>query len=122
MSGRGESLVEVVVALLILAVGALAVAAGIGHAQRARGIAQSTGIALAAAEGWLEAWRAAPAAGSASGVEVVSWGSWNAALEWETASVGPCVESARVTVTTAGASPVRLSSRRQIPGAGSCGA
>ena len=116
MRGRGESLVEVVVALLLLAVGALAVAAGIGHAQRARGIAQSTGIALAAAEGWLEAWRASPAAAT------VSWGSWNAALEWETAPVGPCVESARVTVTTAGVPLVRLSSRRQIPGAGSCDA
>ncbi len=54
MSARGESLVEVVVALLLLSVGALALAGGIGQAQKARRLAASSGLALAAAEAWLE--------------------------------------------------------------------
>ena len=120
MSGRGETLVEVVVALLLLAVGALALAGAIGQAQKARAKAASSGLALAAAEGWLEAWRAGPPRGPASGADSLRWGSWRAALQWETSESG-CLESARVAVAPAGGdSATRLSSRR-LPGGARCG-
>ena len=120
MSGRGETLVEVVVALLLLAVGALALAGAIGQAQKARAKATSSGLALAAAEGWLEAWRAGPPRGLASGADSLRWGSWRATLEWETSESG-CLESARVAVAPArGDSATRLSSRR-IPAGARCG-
>jgi Tfp pilus assembly protein PilV len=119
---RGETLVEVIVALLLLTVGALALAAGIGQAQRARRLAASSGIALASAEAWLETWRVGPPMGSASGGGTVSWGTWRGNLEWETAIPSPCVESARVSVAAANgvATEARLSSGRFAPG-GSCG-
>jgi Tfp pilus assembly protein PilV len=117
VSGRGETLVEVVVALLLLAVGALALAGSIGQAQKARAKAASSGLALAAAEGWLEAWRAGPQRGRASGADFLEWGSWRAVLEWETSDSG-CQESARVAVAPArGDSATRLSSRRILAGA-----
>lgn len=120
MSGRGETLVEVVVALLLLAVGALALAGAIGQAQKARAKAASSGFALAVAEGWLETWRAGPPRGSASGSDSLRWGSWSAALEWRTSPSG-CLESAHVAVTPArGDSATRLSSRR-IPAGARCG-
>jgi Tfp pilus assembly protein PilV len=123
VNGRGETLVEVVVALLLLTVGALALAAGIGQAQRARGLSASSGLALASAEAWLEGWRAGPARGSASGTETVSWGTWNGELKWETGSPSECVESARVRVAAAqgDATEARLSSRRFMAGGGACG-
>lgn len=123
MSARGESLVEVVVALLLLAVGALALAGGIGQAQKARRLAASSGLALAAAEGWLEGWRAGPALGDASGESGVVWGAWRGTLGWETAAHPECVESARVSVAPADveASGASLSSLRVVTGPVGCG-
>ncbi|HYO47064.1 MAG TPA: hypothetical protein VEY33_10305 [Gemmatimonadota bacterium] len=123
MSARGETLVEVIVALLLLTVGALALAAGIGQAQRARRLAASSGLALASAEAWLEAWRAGPARGSAAGRTAFSWGEWRGDLKWETGTQSGCVEWARVSVAAAAgdATEARLSSRRFVAGGGGCG-
>lgn len=122
MSARGETLVEVIVALLLLTVGALALAAGIGQAQRARRLAASSGLALASAEAWLETWRAGPARGNASGGQAISWGEWRGDLEWETGIPSECMESARVSVAAQGeGTEARLSSRRFVAGGGSCG-
>ena len=123
VSVRGESLVEVVVALLLLAVGAIALAGGIGQAQKARRLAGSSGLALAAAEGWLESWRAGPARGDGSGGAAVAWGSWRGTLAWETGAQPDCVESASVTVSPADADApgASLSSLRVVTGPFGCG-
>ena len=123
MSARGESLVEVVVALLLLAVGALALAGGIGQAQKARRLAASSGLALAAAEAWLESWRAGPARGDGSGGGVIAWGAWRGTLAWRTGTLSDCVESASVSVTPAGVgvTPASLSSLRVVTGPVGCG-
>ncbi|HET6361978.1 MAG TPA: hypothetical protein VFH11_07970 [Gemmatimonadota bacterium] len=116
MTARGESLVEVVVALLLLTVGALAVAGGIAQAQKARRLAASSGLALAAAEAWLEHWRAGPARGDGSGASAIAWGAWRGTLAWETGALPECVESARVSVAPAdgGAPAASLSSLRAV--------
>ena len=123
MSGRGETLVEVVVALLLLTVGALALAAGIAEAQRARSASAGSALALAAAEAWLEAWRVGPARGAAAGSEPVVRGTWEGRLEWETDAPSGCLESARVSVVAVRgrAAPVALSSRRFLTAGGGCG-
>jgi Tfp pilus assembly protein PilV len=123
VSERGESLVEVVVALLLLAVGALALAGGIGQAQRARGMVASSGVALAAAEAWLESWRAGPARGDGSGRSAIASGAWRGTLEWETGALPDCVESARVSVLPAdiGAPSASLSSLRVVTDRVGCG-
>ncbi len=123
MTARGESLIEVVVSLLLLAVGALALAGGIGQAQKARRLAASSGLALAAAEAWLENWRAGPARGDGSGESAVVWGPWHGTLSWETGALPDCVESARVSVAPADveASGAALSSLRAVTGPVGCG-
>jgi Tfp pilus assembly protein PilV len=123
VSARGESLVEVVVALLLLAVGALALAGGIGQAQKARRLAASSGLALAAAEDWLERWRAGPAQGAGSGESAIAWGAWRGTLEWETAALGDCVESGSVSVAPVDpeAAAASLSSLRTVTGPVGCG-
>jgi Tfp pilus assembly protein PilV len=121
MSSQGETLVEVVVALLLLTVGALALAGGIGQAQHARHRAASSGLALASAEGWLEVWRAGPPRGVAMGAEAIAWGEWHGVLEWQTGSPSECVESAQVSVTAAaGHADVQLSSLRFLTAGGAC--
>lgn len=119
MNGRGETLVEVVVALLLLTVGALALAAGIGQAQYARRLAASSALALATAEAWLETWRAGPPRGAAAQAGEVSRGAWRGLLEWQTGLASQCVESAWVSVTAADVA-VELSSRRFLTVGGGC--
>jgi Tfp pilus assembly protein PilV len=122
MSSHGETLVEVVVALLLLTVGALALAGGIGQAQQARHRAASSGLALASAEGWLEVWRSGPPRGVAMGAEAITWGEWHGVLEWQTGSPAQCVETAHVLVTApAGRAEVQLSSRRFLVAGEACG-
>jgi Tfp pilus assembly protein PilV len=121
MRSNGETLVEIVVALLLLTVGALALAGGIGQAQHARHRAASSGLALASAEAWLEAWRAGPPRGVASGTEEIVWGQWHGVLEWQTGSPAECVETAQVSVTAAGKAEVQLSSRRFLVAGEACG-
>jgi Tfp pilus assembly protein PilV len=119
VSGRGETLVEVVVALLLLTVGALALAAGIGQAQYARRLAASSALALASAEAWLETWRAGPPRGAATEAGEILRGPWRALLEWQTGSPSQCVESAWVSVTAADVD-VELSSRRFLTAGAAC--
>jgi Tfp pilus assembly protein PilV len=123
VSARGESLVEVVVALLLLTVGALALAGGIGQAHKARRLAASSGLALTAAEAWLERWRAGPERGDGSGEDAISWGAWRGTLAWETGSLPDCVESATVFVgpADADAPAASLSSLRVVNGRVDCG-
>ncbi|HET6360599.1 MAG TPA: prepilin-type N-terminal cleavage/methylation domain-containing protein [Gemmatimonadota bacterium] len=121
MRSRGETLVEIVVALLLLTVGALALAGAIGQAQQARHQAASSGLALASAEAWLEAWRAGPHRGAAAATEAISWGEWRGVMEWQTGLQSECVESAQVSVRAEAGEPgVRLSSRRFLPSGGVC--
>jgi Tfp pilus assembly protein PilV len=123
VSARGETLVEVVVALLLLTVGALALAAGIGEAQRARAAAAASALTLAAAEAWLETWRAGPARGDAAGLEPLILGAWEGRLEWTTGAAAACLETARVEVaaTLGEAARVSLSSRRYVAAGVGCG-
>ena len=121
-SRRGLTLVEVAVALLLLAVGAFALAAGIAGAERSRRQALTRGLALAAAEGWLEAWRAAPWPAETSGVKDVRWGEWRGRIEWRTALRAPCLVEVWVAAGTAGDPPsVVLVSRRFREREASCG-
>lgn len=117
----GVTLLEVAVALLLLAVGALALAAGIGGSERARRAALADALALAAAEGWLEAWRSGPwSAGPARGVEVRTWGSWSGRLEWELTPAGACLAEAAAVAETMGRR-VELRTRRFREGEATCG-
>ena len=122
MSARGETLVEVVVALLLLTVGALALAAGIGVAQRARSAAASSALVLAAAEGWLEAWRVGPARGAGTGAERIDLGSWEGDVAWAIDTPAACLEAAGVSVTAVRGAPARvsLSSRRYVESDTAC--
>lgn len=90
------TLIEVVVALLLLAVGALALAAGIAEGERARREAMLRGLALAAAETWLETWRAAPWPAEGAGAADVEWAAWRGELRWRTTHPAPCLAEARV--------------------------
>jgi Tfp pilus assembly protein PilV len=90
------TLIEVVVALLLLVVGALALAAGIANGESARREAMLRGLALAAAETWLETWREAPWPVEGAGVAEVAWGAWRGQLRWSTTHPTPCLAEARV--------------------------
>lgn len=118
---RGFTLIEVVVALLLLAIGALALAAGITAGERARREALSAGLALAAAEGWLEAWRAAPWPAPGEGEEEIAWGAWRGRVRWRTVRREACLVEARVEAAPAGrSSAVVLVTRRFREGADDC--
>jgi len=117
----GVTLLEVVIALVLLAVGALALAGGIAASERARRSALAGGLALAAAEGWLEAWRASvwgevAAAGSAP----FAHGGWEGRLEWTVTPLGPCLAEASVTATLSGRR-TRLVTRRFREASPDCG-
>lgn len=110
---RGESLVEVVVSTLLLAVGALALVGGLAWGERARGRALEEGLARAAAVSWLESWRASHwEPGSRAGSESPLWGGRAGRLEWAVAPAGACLEQAVVTATPATGAPVTIESRR----------
>lgn len=110
---RGESLVEVVVATLLLAVGALALAGGLAFGERARGRALEESLALAAATSWIEAWRASPWDPVARSGLVEPLADGHAGrLEWATSPLGGCREEASVTVTPPRGGPVALVTRR----------
>jgi prepilin-type N-terminal cleavage/methylation domain-containing protein len=118
---NGITLVEVVVALLLLAVGAMALAAGIGAGEKARREAVSGGLAQAVAEGWLETWRAEPWPALSSGVREVRWGAWRGWLGWQVTSLAPCLIEGRVEAGPVDrAASVVLVSRRFREGASGC--
>lgn len=101
-------------ALFLLAVGALALAAGVMNGTRARTRALGAGLALSAAESWLESWRAGHHEGGAAGSSPVSWGTWSGTVEWSITTPEPCVEEVAVTGRTDDRPdrPVTLASRR----------
>jgi prepilin-type N-terminal cleavage/methylation domain-containing protein len=118
---RGVTLVEVVVALLLLSVGAMALAASVAGGERARRAALTRGLALAAAEGWLESWRGAPWPAEGAGTTTVAWRAWRGELRWRTTRAGPCLAEARVAAGPPGRPPtIVLASRRFREGAAGC--
>jgi prepilin-type N-terminal cleavage/methylation domain-containing protein len=119
---RGLTLIEIMVALLLLTVGALALAAGIASGERARREAVTRGLALAAAETWLETWRGAPWSGDSAGISPVAWAAWRGELRWRTSGVAPCLVEARVAAGREGRAPTAvLVTRRFREGEPGCG-
>ena len=120
---RGVTLIEVVVALLLLTVGALALAAGIASGERGRREAMARGLALAAAETWLETWRGSPWQGDSAGITPVAWAAWRGELRWRTSDPAPCLTEARVAAGREGQPQVAvLVTRRFREGEPGCGA
>lgn len=101
MNRRGATLLEVAVAVLLLAVGAMALAGSIVHALRAREKAVGTALAAVAAEAWIERWRSGPwRAGGETGSTEVAWGARRGRLEWSLVDLGACLQQARVRAVT----------------------
>lgn len=120
--GRGATLLEVMVAVLVLGVGALALAGSIVHALRAREVSVATALAAVAAEGWIERWRShAWRDGEGGGTTEVAWGTRRGRLEWTVEDVGRCLQEARVTAV-AGRDEVvvTVATRRFREGAEGC--
>ena len=123
MNGRGATLLEVVVAVLLLGVGAMALAGSIVHALRAREKAVGTALAAVAAEAWIERWRGGPwRAGPEAGTADVTWGARRGRLEWALSDVGACLQEARVRAVTGRRSEVSVlvETRRHREGAAEC--
>ncbi|MCK5439599.1 MAG: hypothetical protein KAI97_06630 [Gemmatimonadetes bacterium] len=103
----GWTLVEVVVALLLLTVGGLALAGSATHAHAARERALRSALALTAAESWIETWRAGPwVAGPETGAAPAAWGVVIGSVEWTVGRVAPCLSEARVRVVAGIRKPV----------------
>jgi prepilin-type N-terminal cleavage/methylation domain-containing protein len=118
---RGITLIEVVVALLLLTVGAMALAAGIGAGEQARREALARGLAQAAAEGWLETWRAGPWSASETGAREVRWGAWRGWLRWRVTALTPCLVEGQVEAGGVGRpAAVVLITRRFREGTAGC--
>ena len=101
MNGRGATLLEVAVAVLLLGVGAMALAGSIVHALRAREKAVGTALAAVAAEAWIERWRGGPwRAGGESGSTEIAWGARQGRLDWAVVDLGACLQEARVRAVT----------------------
>lgn len=117
-SGYGETLVEVVVAILLLSVGAMALVAGLAYGERVRGRALDDSLALSAAVSWIEAWRVSPPEpASGAGNETPAWGSRSGWLEWSTRPAGSCRQEAVVRARADSGTVVTLASRRFLEGA-----
>ena len=123
MSGSGGwTLVEVVIALMLLTVGGIALAGSATHAYAARERALRSALALSAAESWIETWRAAPwADGGGVGTAPLVWGSITGTVEWSVVGLAPCLSEARVRVvaglrTPATAKLVTRRFRESVPG------
>ena len=122
MTARGATLLEVMVAVLLLGIGALALAGSIVHALRAREVSVATALAAIAAEAWIERWRSqAWREGARSGASEVAWGARRGRLEWSVEELGRCLQEAQVTAT-AGRDQVAVlvATRRFREGAEGC--
>lgn len=112
-NSRGESLAEVVVAVLLVSVGALALVAGLAYGEKMRGRALEDSLALSAAVSWIEAWRVSPPEpASGAGNETRAWGSRSGWLEWSTRPAGSCRQEAVVRAQAGSGTVVTLVSRR----------
>lgn len=123
MTARGETLVEVTISLLLLAVGAMALAAGITRAGIDRRTAREASRVTIAAESWLERWRVgATSAGNDTGTGVEALSDPPGELRWSVERSSACLLEATVAVETEGRGVVaRLVTRRFVDG-GRCGA
>ena len=124
MNRRGATLLEVVVAALLLGVGAMALAGSIVHALRAREKAVGTALAAVAAEAWIERWRGGPwRAGADAGTTDLAWGARRGRLEWALSDLGACLQEARVRAVTGRRSEVAVlvETRRHREGGTECG-
>ncbi|HKY61335.1 MAG TPA: hypothetical protein VJP59_10025 [Gemmatimonadota bacterium] len=123
MNGRGATLLEVAVAVLLLGVGAMALAGSIVHALRAREKAVGTALASLAAEAWIERWRGGPwREGAEAGTAEVAWGARRGRLEWALSDLGACLQGARVRAVTGRRSEVAvlIETRRHREGRADC--
>ncbi|MGH7557948.1 MAG: hypothetical protein ACREMD_09300 [Gemmatimonadota bacterium] len=122
MTRSGASLLEVVVAVLLLGVGALALVGSIAYALRARELSVSTALAAVAAEAWIERWRGQTWQGEGGGSTAVAWGARRGSLEWALEDVGACLQEARVTAVAGRGEGVRVvvATRRFREGAVGC--
>ncbi len=116
-AAAGVTLIEVLVALTLLAVGGLTLAAGLTVSVGTWTRSVASAQALAAAENWIEDWRAAPwdsAAPPRIGADTVDGGARGVARDWSVRSVTPCESEARIEAVplAAGGRSVRLASRR----------
>lgn len=121
-AGRGATLLEVVVAIQLLAIGALALAGSVTHALRARELSISTALAAVAAEAWIERWRGQTWIGDGWGSTGIAWGARRGRLEWTLVEVAACVQEARITAVAGRREAVRVAvvTRRFREGAGGC--
>lgn len=123
MNDRGATLLEVAVAVLLLGVGAMALAGSIVHALRAREKAVGTALAAVAAEAWIERWRGGPwRAGGEAGTTDLAWGARRGRLEWALSDLGSCLQGARVRAVTGrrGEVAVLVETRRHREGGTEC--
>lgn len=116
VTGRGETLVEVMISLLVLAVGAMALAAGITRAAIDRRHAWDAARSAIAAESWLERWRlGATSVGDETGAGDVLLVNPPGRLLWRVERSSSCVLAATVEVVrNADRDTVRLASRRFV--------
>ena len=119
---RGWTLIEVLVALLLLSAGALTLAGGIAQAHRARALAVRESLALIASESWIETWRARPWTGEVEETIAVRWGPISGTVSGISAVVAPCVAEVRVEARVGSIDPAsaRLVTRRFDEGATDC--
>jgi Tfp pilus assembly protein PilV len=123
VNGRGATLLEVAVAVLLLGVGAMALAGSIVHALRAREKAVGTALAAVAAEAWIERWRGGPwEVRAETGTADVAWGARRGRLEWALSDLGACLQEARVRAVTGRRSEVTVlvETRRHREGTVDC--
>ncbi|MGH7544358.1 MAG: type IV pilus modification PilV family protein [Gemmatimonadota bacterium] len=124
MNGRGATLLEVAVAVLLLGVGAMALAGSIVHSLRAREKAVGTALAAVSAEAWIERWRGGPwRSGAETGTAELVWGARRGRLEWSLFDLGACLQEARVRAVTGRRSEVAVlvETRRHREGSPECG-
>lgn len=115
---RGETLAEVVVAILLLSIGAMALVAGLAYGESMRGRALEDSLALSAAASWIEAWRVSPPEPvSGAGYQARAWGPRSGWLEWTTRPAGSCRQEAVVRARAGSGTVVTLASRRFLEGA-----
>jgi prepilin-type N-terminal cleavage/methylation domain-containing protein len=120
---RGTTLLEVLVAVLLLGVGAMALAGSIVHALRARELSVATALAAVAAEAWIEQWRGQVwQPGETVGTTEVAWGARRGTLEWSLEDIGACLQEARVRAVAGRNRPVTVmvATRRFREGAPGC--
>ncbi|MGH7570283.1 MAG: type IV pilus modification PilV family protein [Gemmatimonadota bacterium] len=121
VTGRGATLLEVMVSVFLLGVGGMALVGSIAHALRARERSVSTALAAIAAEAWIERWRGETWRGEGGGSTAIAWGARRGRLEWTLEDVGACLQEAQVkAVAGRGDEAVVVATRRFREGANGC--